>query len=962
MKKNNLFGNAFNSLKDYTEAELTDKEIEDLKAQGYTVEEEGEEDPLKYLSYTNKFESGKKGSRAIGYDEKGGTSYGTIQLASNTGAMQSFIKYLANSQNRINQEIAKDLMKVKNWNTGSIEGDAVKAWNKIVDKYGDDLYQAEKNYADKMYTKPVVDFIKREYGLEPNQIPDSLKAAVASRSIQHGEVGAKDIIRNAWKDGIEGKDEFELMKSLYDEVGNNIDRYFAGSSKKTRESVRNRMQNEPIAVMNAIYGQGYVDNYLKEKQLKKEFEERNKLIREMQPLEHRPLEPLSNFVTPELSVQPIQEPIEPPRNGLGISEWLRNAHRKRYKFENGGNLYSYNGNRYQKSGDKWLKEVNGKFVPMTKGNVQQRYNVLNKNAKPIELSTEDQIDKWLGYPMKKATQEARINENGRVEDIDNIRHAASGAYTAQALKDKGLPGWAAALGSMGLGAAHEAGTFFTDPRWKNDDSFYNKFTGITREALEDIYNNGYGVYQWATSPTTSEATDNIWKASSENRLADGVAYRDFGNQTPNLYFKNDKGQGGFYKKFSGGGKVNDSKPVTYTYPSRPGVRYQKGPFGWTINIPGQTNGYVPIKDPTGKRTAELNKNAIPAQEEDYRNLEYEKSRKSSEEARRGITPIQASNNTTLLDMFSVPQNIMMAAATNNEHLTPSSYLQSKGINNPVTNTVADIIVDPLNVVGALGATGELKNIKNNAWRINPGAYQYNVPENVMLRGIGEAGMKDALESGVFRPRPAQLHPEKVTDGPFLLTKNFNKTYYSPDLKVVQRYSPTHIAEVPKDAANFTRRYKGKDWSQFTNDQIPIDQGRILEQDWWKGYKPIDNPNLKNTSEPIKAGVNTGMDMSKHQIKNVNYYQQLLDKGPYNAGQRKYIQDVINSVKKQDGLATQRQLNYLNRLKTGNFNFGPKGYAQGGKIEVEREYEEKELTPEMIQWYRDQGFEVEESDD
>lgn len=554
MKKNNLLGNAFNSFKDYTEAELTDEEIKALKEMGYEVEEDDEKDPLKYLSYTNKFESGNKGSKAIGYDRTGGTSYGTIQLASNTGAMQSFIKYLANSQNRINQKIAKDLMQVKDWNTGSTEGDAVKAWHAIVDKYGDDLYRAEKMYADKMYTKPVVDFISKEYGLKPNEIPDSLKAAVASRSIQHGEFGAKDIIKNAWKDGIEGKDEFELMKSLYDEVGNNINKYFGSSDEQTRQSVYNRMQNEPVAVMEAIYGQGYVDNYLKDKQLKKEFEARQQAVSEMPELETREAQQLSNFVSPELPVQSIPEPVEPTRRGLGISD-LFNFNRGHYRFENGGNLYSYNGKRYQKSGDKWLKEINGKFVPMTKGNVQQRYNVLNKNAKPIELSTEDQIDKWLGYPMKKAVQEARINEDGRVEDIDNVRHATSGAYTAQALKDKGMPGWAAALGSMGLGVAHEASTYFTDPRWKNDDSFYNKFTGITREALEDIYNNGYGIYQWATSPTTSEATDNIWKASAENRIADGAAYRDFGNQTPNLYLKNDKGQGGFYEKFPNGGKI-----------------------------------------------------------------------------------------------------------------------------------------------------------------------------------------------------------------------------------------------------------------------------------------------------------------------------------------------------------------------------------------------------------------------
>jgi len=40
------------------------------------------------------------------------------------------------------------------------------------------------------------------------------------------------------------------------------------------------------------------------------------------------------------------------------------------KFQDGGEAtHTYNGTNYRKEGDSWLKEVNGKFVPMTKGNV-----------------------------------------------------------------------------------------------------------------------------------------------------------------------------------------------------------------------------------------------------------------------------------------------------------------------------------------------------------------------------------------------------------------------------------------------------------------------------------------------------------------------------------------------------------------------------------------------------------------
>jgi len=63
--------------------------------------------------------------------------------------------------------------------------------------------------------------------------------------------------------------------------------------------------------------------------------------------------------------------------------------------------------------------------------------------------------------------------------------------------------------------------------------------------------------------------------------------------------------------------------------------------------------------------------------------------------------------------------------------------------------------------------------------------------------------------------------------------------------------------------------------------------------------------------------------SKHEIKNLDYYQQLLNMGRYSYSQREFLQSVLNSIKKQNNLATDRQFNILQRLKTGDFNYGPK---------------------------------------
>jgi hypothetical protein len=66
--------------------------------------------------------------------------------------------------------------------------------------------------------------------------------------------------------------------------------------------------------------------------------------------------------------------------------------------QTGGTKYTYGNSNYMKQGNKWLKEVNGKYVPLTQGNVQQRYDVLNKGAKPVFDKYADQEIGWQQAP------------------------------------------------------------------------------------------------------------------------------------------------------------------------------------------------------------------------------------------------------------------------------------------------------------------------------------------------------------------------------------------------------------------------------------------------------------------------------------------------------------------------------------------------------------------------------------
>jgi hypothetical protein len=212
-------------------------------------------------------------------------------------------------------------------------------------------------------------------------------------------------------------------------------------------------------------------------------------------------------------------------------------------------------------------------------------------------------------------------------------------------------------------------------------------------------------------------------------------------------------------------------------------------------------------------------------------------------------------------------------------------------------------------------------------------------------------------------------------GLFVESKNpeniqFNKNTNSFDIydlqnKEVSFYGKDHALEQNLNWARFIDK-QAADALKRKNMTTKELEERILEKLKNKDYKPVEVPGQlpgspNTTIAPTKMGPSFGMDMSKYEIKNPDYFTQLLntyDSKTLSATNKKFYKDLINSVKKQNGLVTERQYNELQRLKTGNFNFGKKGYANGGNVS---NYIERELNPKQIEWYKSQGYNVEELD-
>ena len=157
---------------------------------------------------------------------------------------------------------------------------------------------------------------------------------------------------------------------------------------------------------------------------------------------------------------------------------------------------------------------------------------------------------------------------------------------------------------------------------------------------------------------------------------------------------------------------------------------------------------------------------------------------------------------------------------------PSQVLN---IENPVGAIALDIATDPTTYIGAGLFKKSLMGPFTNALKSKP---------NMYYRGLGQSGLDDALKSGVLRAKPAdQIAPAMA--GPFDMAKRFNNLYVSPRLNVANQYGKGIVAEIPSDASNFFRRYKGSDWSMATTQNIPIDQVNLYKKNIFGNYRPID---------------------------------------------------------------------------------------------------------------------------
>jgi len=177
---------------------------------------------------------------------------------------------------------------------------------------------------------------------------------------------------------------------------------------------------------------------------------------------------------------------------------------------------------------------------------------------------------------------------------------------------------------------------------------------------------------------------------------------------------------------------------------------------------------------------------------------------------------------------------------------------------------------------------------------------------------------------------------------------------------------TLITGYPSDNEKINRIYDIKDLKGDKLKEIKVNNPNlkspleIKSQEHWdkicpflkqKGYKWEDNSELKSSDFKEFIRINPYLKLSSRKdkklvvgdeekitiwskegifenkpfnIPNPDYYQKLLNiSNGLSPSTAKYFQDVLNSVKKQNGKATEKQWRILQRLKTGDFNLSTK---------------------------------------
>jgi cell wall-associated NlpC family hydrolase len=194
---------------------------------------------------SEKYESGGNGPGTVGWDSTGGHSYGTYQIASKTGTMNSFMNYLKSSNPDYYQKLS----------AGGSPGSSgfTSAWKALASSDEKGFGEAQRAFIGQSHYKPAADKIMAKTGIDVSKRSQAVQEVAWSTGVQHGAGGASSLWSNAGVSS-EMSDE-QIIKAVYAER-KKVGKYFGSSTSQVQQSVLNRFNNEEKDVLGFLQSGG----------------------------------------------------------------------------------------------------------------------------------------------------------------------------------------------------------------------------------------------------------------------------------------------------------------------------------------------------------------------------------------------------------------------------------------------------------------------------------------------------------------------------------------------------------------------------------------------------------------------------------------------------------------------------------------------------------------------------------
>lgn len=185
------------------------------------------------------FESGDHGVHAIGWDPRGGTSYGKYQMSSLMGTVGRFIAFLDERA----PHWAERLRAAGAANTGGVLGPMPREWKHIAREDPSRFERLQDSFIHSQYYSPTVLAISAETGLDVNAHPPAMREVLWSTAVLHGPTGGAEIFIEAAR-RVRDQPGRCYNQALLEEVFRERARRISRSGNPKEDVLRRRLEME----------------------------------------------------------------------------------------------------------------------------------------------------------------------------------------------------------------------------------------------------------------------------------------------------------------------------------------------------------------------------------------------------------------------------------------------------------------------------------------------------------------------------------------------------------------------------------------------------------------------------------------------------------------------------------------------------------------------------------------------